>query len=189
MNRAQFAEFKPTNMTTTTQERIFNYLPENAKQVVQAFETLTTDDKLALLYLIYEKMGGSITPAAPLAADPNLAPTLLPNFLQLSEQEQLGIMRAIVNRQDTEYSRYYGALSENNRLLVWYVWAAKMGDTVVDLPQDYKTDPKAQDILRHLENLEFQEQISVLRTVAANMGYSEVEPVPSQEETGKTPSL
>ena len=40
-----------------------------------------------------------------------------------------------------------------------------------------------------IENLEFQEQISMLRAVAGNMGYSEVRNIPSQQETGKTPSL
>jgi len=98
-------------------------------------------------------------------------------------------MREIVNREDTQVSRAYGALSENNQLLVWYAWAQGMGDTVVDMPQDYKTNPEVKRILSQIENLDFEGQISLLRQVAGEMGYSTVQPVPSQAETGKTPSL
>lgn len=111
---------------------------QDTKNVAQAFESLGTDDKLALLYYIYEKMGDSITPAAPTAADAEISPQLLQDFFNLSDDQQLAAMREIVNREDTQVSRAYGALSEK---------------------------------------------------VSGDMGYSPIQPVPSQEETGKTPSL
>ncbi|MEQ8975654.1 MAG: orange carotenoid protein N-terminal domain-containing protein [Coleofasciculus sp. C1-SOL-03] len=162
---------------------------EETKNITQAFEGLGTDDKLALLYYIYEKMGDSITPAAPTAADAEISPQLLRDFYNLSDDQQLTAMREIVNCQDTQVSRAYGALSENNQLLVWYAWAQGMGDTVVDMPLDYKAQSEVNSILSQIENLDFEGQISLLRQVAGDMGYSIVEPVPSQEETGKTPSL
>ncbi|MEB3830338.1 orange carotenoid protein N-terminal domain-containing protein [Phormidium sp. CCY1219] len=162
---------------------------ENTQKIVQAFEGLGTDDKLAVLYWVYEKMGDSITPAAPTAANPQVAPILLDNFYNLSKDEQLNVMRDIVNRKDTEYSRDYGALSANNQLLVWYAWAVAMGDRVVDMPNDYEATEGAKNFLSQIENAEFEEQISILREAAMNMGYSEVGEVPSQSETGKTPSL
>ncbi|MFB2969447.1 orange carotenoid protein N-terminal domain-containing protein [Aerosakkonema sp. BLCC-F183] len=164
-------------------------LSEETQKVVGGFEALNTDAKLALLYFIYEKMGDSITPAAPTATDPGLAPKLLGDFYELSNDEQLAVMRQIVNREDTEYSRAYGALKENNQLMVWYAWAQAMGETVVDLPQGYQPTKAIDDALSQIEKLEFEGQISVLRTLAANMGYSDVKPIPSQAETGKTPSL
>jgi hypothetical protein len=165
------------------------YLPEETKQVVNAFNQLGTDDKLALLYYVYERMGDSITPAAPTAADPELVPTLLGDYLQLSDDDQLQIMREIVEKKDTESSRAYGGLTENNQLLVWYTWAKEMGTNVVDMPSDYEMKSAVKEALNKIENLEFQEQISMLRTVASDMGYSEVGNIPSQNETGKTPSL
>lgn len=162
---------------------------EDTKKVVQGFEALGTDEKLALLYYIYKKMGDSITPAAPTAADPEMAPRLLGEFYELSDDEQLGVMRAIVNREDTELSRAYGALTANNQLVVWYAWAVGMGDTVVDLPKDYKATKAINNVLSQIEGLDFEGQISLLRQVAGNMGYSEVQPIPTQAETGKTPSL
>lgn len=162
---------------------------ENTNKVVQAFEGLNTDDKLALLYYAYEKMGDSITPAAPTAANPEIAPRLLGEFYNLSDDEQLAVMRSIVNREDTDLSRAYGALTENNQLVVWYAWARGMGDTVVDIPSDYQATQTINNVLSQIEGLEFEGQISMLREIAGNMGYSEVKPIPTQAETGKTQSL
>ena len=161
----------------------------DTKKVVQAFDALGTDEKLALLYYVYKKMGDSITPAAPTATNPEMAPRLLGEFYQLSNDDQLAVMRAIVNREDTELSRAYGALTENNQLVVWYAWAVAMGDTVVDMPQDYQATQAINDALSQIEELDFEAQISMLREVAENMGYSDVKPIPTQEETGKTASL
>jgi len=162
---------------------------ENTKKVAEAFEALGTDDKLALLYYVYKKMGDSVTPAAPTAANPEMAPRLLGEFYELSKDEQLGVMRSIVNREDTELSRAYGALTENNQLVVWYAWAVGMGDTVVDMPQGYQASNAINEALSQIEGLDFEGQISMLRDVAGNMGYSDVKPIPTQAETGKTASL
>jgi hypothetical protein len=159
-------------------------------KVVQAFDALNTDDKLALLYYVYEKMGDSITPAAPSSANPQVAPRLLGGeFYDLSDDDQLAVMRAIVNREDTELSRAYGGLTQNNQLAVWYAWAVGMGDTVVDMPQDYQATQAINDALSQIEGLDFEGQISLLREIVGNMGYSDVQPIPTQAETGKTASL
>lgn len=162
---------------------------EDTKKVVQAFDALSTDEKLALLYYVYEKMGDSITPAAPTAANPEMAPRLLGEFYELSNDDQLAVMRSIVNREDTELSRAYGALTENNQLVVWYAWAKAMGDTVVDLPEGYEPTQAINDVLPQIEGLDFEGQISLLRELAGNMGYSDVKAIPTQAETGKTASL
>jgi hypothetical protein len=166
-----------------------SYLPQKTQQTVDAFNQLNTDAKLALLYFIYKKMGGSITPAAPQATDPGLAPKLMGDFFEMSKADQLAIMRQIVNRDDTEMSHAYGALKENNQLMVWYAWAQGMGKSVVDMPGNYQATDAANDLLGQIENLDFQEQISMLREIASGMGYSTVKPTLTQAETGKTSSL
>jgi hypothetical protein len=118
-----------------------------------------------------------------------MAPRLLGEFYEMSDDDQLAVMRAIVNREDTELSRAYGALTENNQLVVWYAWAVAMGDTVVDLPEGYQATQAINDVLSQIEGLDFEGQISLLREVAGNMGYSDVKPIPTQAETGKTASL
>jgi hypothetical protein len=164
-------------------------LSPETQRVFDAYSALGADEKLALLYYIYKEMGKAITPAAPAAADPELAPMLLGDFYQLSNDEQLAVMRQIANGEDSEYSHAYGALTADNQLLVWYAWAQGMGETVVDLPGGYQPAQAIADILSQVKQLEFQEQISVLRQIASKMGYSTVQPLPTQAETGKTSSL
>ncbi|AFY33258.1 orange carotenoid protein N-terminal domain-containing protein [Calothrix sp. PCC 7507] len=176
-------------MTANYNQTIAQSLSNETQKVVEAFNALDTDAKLAWLYFVYEKMGGSITPAAPTAADPELAPILLRDYLQLSSKQQLDIMREIINNEDTDYSRAYGALKENNQLLVWYAWAVEMGDTVVDIPDDYDETDTINDVLSQIEELDFDGQISVLRTIAGQMGHSDVKAIATQAETGKTSSL
>jgi hypothetical protein len=176
-------------MTANYQQTISQSLSNETQKVVDAFNAFDTDAKLAWLYFVYEKMGESITPAAPTAADPQLAPILLGDYLQISNEQQLDIMRDIINRKDTEYSRAYGALKENNQLLVWYAWAVEMGDTVVDIPGDYKASEAINDALAQIEELDFQEQISVLRAIAGEFGHTDVQPIATQAETGKTSSI
>ncbi|MBW4614742.1 MAG: orange carotenoid protein [Desmonostoc vinosum HA7617-LM4] len=176
-------------MTASYDKNVSQALSNETQKVVEGFNKLDTDAKLGWFYFVYEKMGDSITPAAPTAADPELAPLLLGDYLQLSGEQQLEVMRDIVNRKDTEYSRAYGALKENNQLLVWYAWAVAMGDTVIDIPDSYKPTGAINDLLSQIEGLEFDEQISVFRTIVNEMGYTNVKPIETQAQTGKTPSL
>ena len=164
-------------------------LSNDTQNIVETINGLGTDEKLALLYFIYEKMGDSITPAAPTAAEPELAPVLLNDFYNLSHDEQLNIMRGIVNRSDTRYSHAYGALTANNQLVVWYAWAIGMGEKIVDIPEGYEATEAVNSVLGKIENLNFEQQISVLRDVANNMGYTDVKPIATQAQVGKTSSL
>jgi hypothetical protein len=164
-------------------------LSNDTQNMVEKINGLGTDEKLALLYFVYEKMGESITPAAPTAAEPELAPLLLNDFYNLSHDQQLNIMRGIVNRDDTPYSHAYGALTANNQLLVWYAWAIDMGDKIVDIPAGYEATEAVHGVLGQIEGLEFEQQISVLRDVANNMGYTDVKPIATQAQVGKTSSL
>ncbi|MGV0027358.1 orange carotenoid protein N-terminal domain-containing protein [Phormidesmis priestleyi] len=165
------------------------YLDDKTQQTIASYDKLGTDDKLALLYYVYKKMGASVTPAAPAATEPELAPILMEDFYNLSHENQLNVMRDIVNRADTDYSHAYGALKENNQLMVWYAWAQAMGETVVGMPEGYNPSDALNNALGSIESLEFEEQISLLREIASGMGYTDVQPIETQAETGKTASL
>ncbi|WP_414544165.1 MULTISPECIES: orange carotenoid protein N-terminal domain-containing protein [Nostocaceae] len=174
---------------TASSNKTTQALSNETLNVVEAFNALDTDAKLAWFYLVYKKMGKSITPAAPEATDPELAPLLLGDYFQLSDDQQMAIMRDIVNCADTEYSRAYGALKENNQLLVWYAWAVAMGNTVIGMPDNYQPTDAIKNLLSQTEKLDFEGQISVFRTIAGEMGHSDVKPIETQAQTGKTSSL
>jgi len=80
-------------MTASYEKNASQALSNETRNLVEAFNKLDTDAKLAWFYYVYEKMGDSITPAAPAAAEPELAPLLLGNYFQLSDKEQLNNLR------------------------------------------------------------------------------------------------
>ncbi|WP_052050832.1 orange carotenoid protein N-terminal domain-containing protein [Leptolyngbya sp. KIOST-1] len=162
---------------------------KSTNDLFQRYDALSVDDKLALLYYIYEAMGGSITPAAPESADPELAEPLIEALFDLSEEEQLEAMRKVVRKDHSEISERYGGLSANNQLLVWYGWAKAMGNQIVGMPSDYQAEGPVNDILSAIKGLEFQSQISLLREAATQMGFSNVTAPPPLAETGTTDSL
>ncbi len=174
---------------TSSLDKAMPFLGDKEQGIVKSFVSFGVDEQLALLYFIYKKMGNSITPAAPEAADPELAPLLMGDFYNLSKDDQLAVMREIASNADTEYSHAYGALAENNQLVVLYAWAKGMGDTVVGMPNDYKATDKMNSLVSDIEGLDFEAQISVLRTVATNMGYSAADAVVTQKNTTKTDNV
>ncbi|MGB3615633.1 MAG: orange carotenoid protein N-terminal domain-containing protein [Elainellaceae cyanobacterium] len=170
-------------------DKIMAFLDEKQKDLVKTFLSFGTDETLAALYFIYKKMGDTITTAAPGAADPELAPQLLGDFYALSNDDQLAVMREIANKAETQYSRAYGALTENNQLVVWYAWAKSMGDTVVDMPGDYKPTDAMNTFIGDLEAVDFESQISILRAAVTDMGCSAADAVVTQENTTKTANV
>jgi hypothetical protein len=134
-----------TNQETTNQER-----PE-----LSNIQGLSTDDQLGLLWVLYEHMGESITPAAPGAADEQFTQRLLEDVKAMEQADQLTFMR----------------YSENNKLLFWYELAEEMAaGTVVPVPDDYELSSSASEVFNALAALDFNAQITVLRHAALNMG-------------------
>ena len=150
---------------------LYTEIKSDFNNAVEIFNDFTVDDKLALLWFIYEKMGTSITPAAPNAAEPAIAGGLFEQVGNKSQEEQLQIMRDIVSGTDTEYSRQYGGFSANTKLAFWYFLAKGMvKGLIIPMPDKYDLGDKESQWLGTLESLEFNEQITVLRELADNMG-------------------
>lgn len=59
-------------MTASSNQTFSQAQSNETLKVVEAFNALDTDAKLAWLYFVYEKMGKSITPAALLRLNQNL---------------------------------------------------------------------------------------------------------------------
>lgn len=136
-----------------------------------AFQRLSVDEKLGLLWFAYTQMGRSITPAAPGAARLQFAEGLLNQIKQMSHDEQLEVMRDLVKKISTPITRSYGVLSINTKLAFWYQLAELMNEgTVVPVPDYYKMSSEANRVLAAIENLDFSQQITVLRNAVADMG-------------------
>ena len=152
-------------MQTTTS----NIIPELAS----AFTALSTDEQLALLWFVYTEVGKSITPAAPGAstAAPAIAEGLFKQVAEMSHDEQLQVQRDLVEHQNNLVSREYGALSDTTKLLFWYLLAQGMDRTeIIPMPDGYALAPQAAECLKQLQQLEYSQQITVLRDLVAGMG-------------------
>ncbi|AGY58516.1 orange carotenoid protein N-terminal domain-containing protein [Gloeobacter kilaueensis] len=149
---------------------------EVVQQTVEQFKTLDVDSKLAVLYYLYEAMGESVTPAAPGAADIELTNAFFSEFNALPQGEaQLEAMRSLVRCDDNALGREYGKLSENNKLLIWYLLAERMGKDVIAMPEDYQLNDIGQQNLVHVKELDFEQQITFLRDVVEPMGRNPIQ--------------
>lgn len=153
---------------TTINTQIFSNTVEG---VTEQFQRLATDQKLGLLWFAYTELGKSLTAAAPGAARLQFAQGLLEQFKAMSYPEQMQAMRDIANKVNTPISRSYGVLTKNTKLAFWYILAELMAEgTVIPIPEYYRLDEKALQVLDNLTRLEFNQQITVMRNIVVDMG-------------------
>lgn len=140
-------------------------------QAIAAFKALTTDEQLGLLWVLYDNMGRSITPAAPGAARLQFAEGLLTEVKAMAPQDQLQFMRDLASQTNTAQTRAYGVLSNNTKLAFWYQLAEEMrAGTVIPVPAYYKLGDAGSRVFGQISKLDFNQQITVLRQAVVGMG-------------------
>jgi hypothetical protein len=149
------------------------------EQGKQAFQHIGIDDQLTLLWVIYTKLGKTITPAAPGAAGTAIAESLCNQLKQLSHPEQIQAQQDIASGADTLFSREYGSLSDDTKLAFWYYLGVGMEDgSIAPLPTGAELSEPAKQLLTELEAMDYGKQISFLRGSVLLMG---AEPSPGAE--------
>jgi len=155
-------------------EKLMTYTQSNtANELLNAFQSLETDQQLALFLYIYKEMGDSITPAAPGAStvSPNIAEGLLNQVLEMSHEEQLQLQRDLIERKNSLIAREYGAMGDTTKLLFWYRLAQEMDtNRVIPFPANYELTEQAQQVFEQIKQLDFGQQITVFRDYVAPMG-------------------
>ncbi|MDJ0557100.1 MAG: orange carotenoid protein N-terminal domain-containing protein [Microcoleaceae cyanobacterium MO_207.B10] len=145
--------------------------PNAVPATTAQFNTLSLDEQLAVMWYIYTKMGRSITPAAPGVARLQLAEGLLNEIKQMPFEAQLQAMRDLASSKNTPISRAYGVLGTNTKLAFWYQLAEWMKEGyVISMPSFYQLSTSSSQVLSLIEQLDFGQQITVLRNVVAKMG-------------------
>ena len=143
----------------------------NVSAALSSYSNLSTDQKLALLWYVYTKMGSSVTPAAPGAAADEIAGGLFGQVKELSFEEQLEVQRNVIEGKDSLISREYGSLSENTKLYFWYRLAQGMeAGTIVPVPDGYEPAGSVTELLSQVESMEFEQQITFLRDAVIKGG-------------------
>jgi hypothetical protein len=162
-----------------------NSVSQTNPEIISAFNAISTDQKLALLWFVYKEIGKSITPAAPGAstAAPAVANGLFQQVLEMTHDEQLQIQRDLVDRNNTLICREYGSLSDTTKLLFWYLLAQGMDrQEIIPMPENYELEENAKQCMSQLQQLENSAQITVLRALVADMGV-DPESVPRDPAT------
>lgn len=146
-------------------------LIQETEKVVADFNQLSTDEKLGVLWVIYDNMDGSITPAAPGAATPQFTQKLLDQVKAMEPEQQLDFMRDLVNRNSTEYTQQYKGFTNDNKLVFWYQLAVLMTKgEVIPVPDNYSPSASASQVFNSVVALDFNSQITVLRDAVMEMG-------------------
>jgi len=143
------------------------------RECVQTWQNLDVEQQLALFWFIYQEMGSSITPAAPLAStvSPEIAEGLFNQVKELSHEQQLQVQRDIITKTDTQISREYGSLSDTTKLLFWYRLAQGMeNNSIIPLPPGYQLSSASQTLLDQIKALPFEKQINAFRDYVSPMG-------------------
>ena len=145
--------------------------PDDISQELSAFKALTTDEKLGLLWVVYENMGGSITPAAPRAAGPQFTEDLFNTVKGMEEADQMAFMRDLVENKKTKHTEAYSSFEADNKLVFWYQLSEGMaaGD-VIPVPDDYEMSGATSQVFNQITALDFNQQITLLRYCVVDMG-------------------
>lgn len=159
-------------MILTTDKSTYSDIWSAVPNAVAAIQSLSVDDQLGLLWVLYENMGGLVTPAAPGATQRiQLAGGLIYEVANLAHEQQLQVMRDLAAGVNTPITRAYGTLSSNNKLAFWYQLAEWMrsGD-VIPVPAGYDLSAPTTAVFKKIVALNFNQQIAVLRLVVGKMG-------------------
>ncbi len=136
-----------------------------------ALKNLSTDEKLGLFWVIYENLGGAITPATPGAAREQFTQGLLAQVKALPHEQQLQFMRDLVNQVSNPLTRAYGIFTNNNKLAFWYQLAEGMTTgEIIPVPNNYKLSNAGLNVFSQITKLEFGQQITLLRKFVVAMG-------------------
>lgn len=156
---------------TTESTRFSTNLENTVTATTTLCKSLSVDEQLALLWYVYTEMGRSVTPAAPGAARMQFAEGVLSQIKQMSHPEQLDVMRDIAAKRDTQISRSYGVWSVNTKLAFWFELSELMVQGLVaPMPLSYKPSRDVLQALEAIKQLDFGQQITVLRSAVVNMG-------------------
>ncbi len=145
-------------------------------QVEATLRSLSTDEKLGLFWVIYENLGGAITPAAPGAARLEFTEGLLAKVKSLPYEEQLQFMRDLVNKVSNSLTRSYGVFTNNNKLAFWYQLAEGMTTgEIIPVPSSYKLSSASLSVFGQITKLEFGQQLTLLRKFVVAMGVDPIQ--------------
>lgn len=159
-----------------------------SNQLVSSFKQLPVDDQIAALGVIYQEIGGSLPSIATSGATSKQVEDVVKHVLELREGGQIQFLQDVLTDTDQDEVALdinpskamvelipgdgieppiseYEDLSANERLMVWYQLAGKMGNQFIAFPSDYQSSDAAKEILNSLSSLSVEEKLQFLSQI------------------------
>ena len=143
-----------------------------AEEKISQLSSLKDDDKLAVLWYLYKDIIKDKVTPEPEREGEELGKTnsLIENIKGMSKDDQLQVQKDILTGSDREEFNTYKSYTSNQRLFFWYQLAAEMEKgSVVEFPNDYQLSSEGKDLLKSLETICFNQQLTFIRDA---VGYS-----------------
>jgi hypothetical protein len=153
-------------------------IQDNLKEPVQSFQQLDANEQLGLLWFIYKDIGGSIDPkGGPDTAGFNIAQGLVDQIKQMPQEGQVQAQRSVLTGQeDNPITRAYADFNSSNRLAFWYLLGQAMDQNqAAQVPSDYQLSEQGQELRKAVQQLNFNDQITLLRDIVALTGSAKKE--------------
>ena len=164
-------------MFLTPENPAYNNAFAAVPKAVEAFQSLSIDDKLGLLWGLHKHMGALIhtgdlvaSSSAGTAEPVRLAGSLDYEVASLAHKEQLRVLRDLVWGVNTPVTLDYEMLSTSNKLAFWRQLAEWMqSGEVIPVPEDYELSAQAAAALNKIVALESRQQVAVLCLIVGKM--------------------
>lgn len=147
-------------MTTETTPRhaLSNY--------VEKFQACGADDKLAILWRIYNHIGEERIENPDNNKESDSSLELYGKLKDRSEEEQLQFMRDVVSKESNDLTNEYSQLSDTTKIATWYRLGQGMTDNaVVQMPDDYSLSGEAKEIADNIGSISFEQCYIFMRDV------------------------
>ncbi|MFH7025968.1 MAG: orange carotenoid protein N-terminal domain-containing protein [Heteroscytonema crispum UTEX LB 1556] len=147
-------------MTSTNVNRL--------EETISKFRSLSIEDKLGVLALLYNKIGRSIpTDELDAIADDSIHP-MVTQIQQLVPKEQLALLSDLLTQKESDrpdLTDEYASISAESKLGFWSVIAQKVGDTIIGVPGDYHPSAQVDEVLGFLKSLDIKDLAFFLKEI------------------------
>jgi hypothetical protein len=143
----------------------------NVQQNIQTLQSVSVDDRLAVLWYLYEAIKGQLSPGDSDTAGFDVAQGLVDEIRAMPHEKQLQVQRDIAGKANTQESVTYSSYSSSGQLFFWYLLAQGIENgSIVPVPEDYQLSSEAQSLLGEVKNYDFEQQIDFARSAVSQMG-------------------
>ena len=128
------------------------------------FCALDADDKLAVLWQVYDGLGESVIEDPDDNQESDSSSDLYGQLAGKSKDDQLQFMHDVISGNNNDQTGAYSKLSNTTKVALWYRLGKGMSEgDVVQVPGDYKLSDKAQDVATDICAINFDQKYIIMR--------------------------